>query len=323
MSATGRATCWTMGTFAEIEIIKGSAHFGGAQGLANRAVRLLRELDERWSRSIPRSDVSRINDASGRWVTVHPSTRDVLLRAVEGWKRTQGRFDPTVHEILIDHGFANSEEFLRLRHLREKLKDQAVRPAKGCRDFRIDPNNLMVSVPFGTTIELDGIARGYAADLVIAQLAESGAQGAIVNIGGDVRVWGHQDTDSAWHLALEDPLSPTGTIATLRVSEGAVAMSTTTARRAPEDRPQTHRLMDPLTGRAILPGLSAVWVLAGEAWWAGVLARALLVAGPVNALPLLEHIGHGAQAFIVHDDGMLECSDGLAPFITLHALQTA
>jgi thiamine biosynthesis lipoprotein len=73
-----------------------------------------------------------------------------------------------------------------------------------------------------------------------------------------------------------------------------------------------HHLLDPASGEPAARGLTSVTVLAAEAWWAEVLAKAAFVAGSADGAQLVAD--HGATGLLVHDDGRLDELDGLGAF---------
>ena len=79
-----------MGTTAHVIVTD------GAPGLADRAVARLEELEARWSRFRPDSEISRLNERPGVPVVVSPETYQLIERALDGWRLTAGRFDPTL-----------------------------------------------------------------------------------------------------------------------------------------------------------------------------------------------------------------------------------
>jgi len=90
-----------MGTWAHV-VIAG----GGDRGQAlDRARRRIDDLERRWSRFLPDSEVSRLNAGAGRPVLVSPETARLVARAVDAWRLTAGRFDPTVLPALVAAGY--------------------------------------------------------------------------------------------------------------------------------------------------------------------------------------------------------------------------
>src|SRR5579863_8411292 len=88
-----------MGTDAHIVVV------GGGPSLLDGAVARVAELERRWSRFLPDSEISRANALSGRPLEVSAETVRLVACAVSGWRLTSGRFDPTVLPALCDAGY--------------------------------------------------------------------------------------------------------------------------------------------------------------------------------------------------------------------------
>src|SRR5881392_734447 len=67
---------------------------GGDAPLLEMAEWLVDDLEARWSRFRPDSEVSRLNDRAGRPVPVSPETMRLVRRAVEGARVTGGAVQP-------------------------------------------------------------------------------------------------------------------------------------------------------------------------------------------------------------------------------------
>jgi hypothetical protein len=81
---------------------------GGPPGLVERARDRLRDLEARWSRFIPASEVSVLNHRAGMWTEVSTETVALLERAQVAQDRTDGLFDPTRLAEVVRAGYATS-----------------------------------------------------------------------------------------------------------------------------------------------------------------------------------------------------------------------
>ena len=150
-------------------------------------------MERRWSRFLPTSELSRLNAAAGKPVIVSADTFSVIKSAVDAWEQTDGCFDPTIHDALCAIGYDRT--FAEVAPA-PRPGDGAAPP--GCADIELDPHLCAVRLPDGVRLDLGGIAKGAAADLVVSRLLDAGADGACVNIGGDIRVEGTAPTDAGW-----------------------------------------------------------------------------------------------------------------------------
>ena len=182
----------------------------------------------------------------------------------------------------------------------------------GCTDIEINAHE--VRLPAGTGFDAGGIGKGLAADIVAAEVVEAGADGVCINLGGDLRVIG-VSPDGAWTVAVEHP-SFDEPIAHIGLEHGAVATSTTLKRRWRVDGEERHHLIDPYTGMPSTTDLTLATVIAGEAWIAEVLAKAVIVRGSAHAFDIIDA---QAAALVVNGRGGVAMSEGFAAFTGVQA----
>jgi FAD:protein FMN transferase len=281
---------------------------GGPAGLVDQAAPSVEALEARWSRFRNTSELCRLNDATGRPVLVSPDTFDLIQCAIEAWRITDGRYDPTVLHALIALGY--DRDFASVEPDRSEAAPSPA-PVPGCLGIELDPLVNSVLLPDGVALDLGGIGKGRAADLLAAKLLDAGAAGACVNLGGDLRVAGEPPSPQGWMVEIDDPFE-TGDAGSVALLHGAVATSTRLRRAWSRDGRPLHHLVDPATGAPAESGLASVTVLAGEAWWAEVLAKAAFVAGPEAGVRLLAD--QGVTGLLLHDDGHFEALPGLEAF---------
>lgn len=279
-----------MGSTAHVIVV------GGPAGLLEYARARLGELESRWSRFRPDSEISRLNTASGRWVRLAPVTVSVLRRAVQAWELTGGLYDPTVLAALENAGYTDSFEALPQT---SPARRTTTAPAPGC--AAIDLTSRRARLPPGIRLDLGGIGKGYAADLLADDLLTRGADGVCVNLGGDVRVAGTPPAVGGWVVAISDETTAHHDLTQVPLAGGAVATSTQLRRRWRRGDDEAHHLIDPRTGAPSTSAVAAVTVVAADACWAEVLAKAALIAGPEPGTALLDT--HGVAAILTMPDG--------------------
>ena len=280
---------------------------GGAPAHVAHARRRIEELEARWSRFRPESELNRLNAAAGGGPQpVSADTFTLLGRALEAWRLTEGRFDPTVLGDVLRAGYTAS------------FDDPAAPSAgldrawtRGCDRIELDPAARTVQFPAGVGIDPGGIGKGLAADLVVAELLSDGAAGAAVNLGGDVRVAGTPPAE-AWVIAVDHPWRD-DPAAAVHLQDGAVATSSRLHRRWSTPHGPAHHLIDPHRGDPADGSVATATAVAARGWQAEALAKAAFLAGPLAGLDLLD--GLGAGALIVDDDGAILTSRSLQPFL--------
>jgi thiamine biosynthesis lipoprotein len=277
--------------------------------LADRARQRLTDLEARWSRFLPTSELSRLNQSPGRPTVVSAETFQAVGAAVGGWYLTRGRYDPTILAALISAGYDRT-----FRQVVPESTDPAGGPvqAPGCAGIVLMPSVNAVLLPVGVTLDLGGVGKGLAADMVATELVTFGALGACVNLGGDVRVRG-VPPDGSWRIAVEDPFDENVQWFQVALADGAVVTTTRLTRHWQRAGRQLHHLIDPSTGAPSASGVASVTVVAAEAWRAEVLAKAAFLAGVDEGLELLS--AAGVTGGIVGDDRRAHAVAGLETYI--------
>jgi thiamine biosynthesis lipoprotein len=281
----------------------------GPRELGDRAASSLERLEARWSRFRPSSELCALNDAEGRPVVVSAETFALVGHAVDAWASTGGRYDPTVLAAVVAAGY--DRDFDAVRREGPGAATEAAGPAPGCAGIALDALVRAVTLPAGVTLDLGGIGKGYAADLVSRELLDLGAGGVLVNLGGDLRARGAAPEPHGWVVAVDDPME-TGMTGVLALRSGAIATSTRLRRAWQRDGRTLHHLIDPRTGLPVDRGLASVTVVAPEAWQAEILAKAAFVAGADAAGVIAA--ARGVTGLLVHDDGVVDELPGLARY---------
>lgn len=284
-----------MGSSARVVVV------GGDRRLAERARRRIEELEARWSRFLPTSEVSRVNVAAGTPAVVSEDTFLLFELACRGWRESGGRFDPTVGAAVARLGYETTFALVR----DDGPVAGRAAPAPGCGGIRLDPVVRAVTIPRGVHFDPGGIGKGLAADLVATELLTGGAAGALVSLGGDLRVAGEPPAGRAtWDVVVEDPFRPDVAVATLAVRDVGVATTARTRRVWRRGGVPVHHLVDPATGEPAA-GPLAVTAVASEAWRAEVAAKAIAVGGAPEGGPagatevsgVVVHAGGRVEAF--------------------------
>ena len=267
------------------------------------------ELEARWSRFRPDSDVSRLNAAHGVPTEVSADTVLLLQQAVEAWSISGGSFDPTLLDALRAAGYDRT--FDELAGQGELVLPALRFDRPDVHDIEID--GLQVRFPDGLGFDPGGIGKGLAADLLVHGLLERGVGGACANMGGDLRVAGTSPDGASWTIAIDHPARDEP-LALVGLAAGAVATSTVLKRQWTVGGQPRHHLIDPATGRPAESDVALATVIAGTAWQAEVLAKAALLRGRERAFDLLDDTMAG---LVVDHEGHVTTSDTFTRFTTL------
>jgi len=274
----------------------------GAEGYARSR---LQQLERRWSRFLPGSDISRLNTMPNAFAIVSADTIDLLATMKHAWRLSNGRYDPTMLSAINAAGYSKSIDGSGRRSARAGSR------ARGCTiaDVAIDLATSSVVVPAGIGLDPGGIGKGFAADIVVAELLAGGTGGALVSVGGDLAAAGTSPTAEGWYVAIEDPFDPSRDLTTLALDVGGVATSSTLSRTWVKGGSRRHHVIDPTTQTCATTDLAAVTVIARAGWEAEVHATAALLSGAERALDYLER--HELDGIATALDGTVYASPAL------------
>jgi thiamine biosynthesis lipoprotein len=278
-----------MGT--EVELVLDAPPSANAFAVLGAAEADVRRLELLLSRFDPESQLSRLNRR--RSLVVLPELLELVQLALAARERTKGRFDPTVHNAVVAAGYDRTFD---------ELPRQRARRAAGARcggGVHVDGHSSTIELEPGVSLDLGGIAKGYAADRAAEILGGVGP--SLVDVGGDIAVRGR-----AWHVGVE---TGDGTL-TLELPAGGIATSGRDRRRWLRGGEEQHHLIDPSTGRPSGSDLLRVTAVAETAVDAEVLAKTLFLAGALDAKR--EADAGWIPAVLVTRDGRRLLAGGLA-----------
>ncbi len=234
------------------------------------------------------SDISRINtDAGKRRTEVSPETITLIEESIFFSRISGGAFDITVHPLLEIWGFDGM-------HPAEIPSEQQLKLAQEEVDYRnieINKEEHTVSCAHREmSLDLGGIAKGYAVDRAIAVLREEGIRNALVNAGGDIYALGRRDDDNKWLIGIQHPRQRDRMLSVIELEDRAVATSGDYQRYIEIDNQQYGHIINPRTGIpcTVLP--CSITVFAPDCATADALATAIFVLGPDQGLGLIDPI---------------------------------
>lgn len=145
-------------------------------------------------------------------------------------------------------------------------------------------------------LDFGGIGEGWAADRAVAAMRAAGAKAGLVDVGGEVAVFGDRPgRRDGWRVGIKHPQRD-GVFASFKLASGACATSGDYERRFRVGGREFSHIFNPFTGRPAAAGTS-VTVVAASCAEADAWATALLAAPPGARERLLGKLP-GAALFV-------------------------
>ncbi len=275
------------------------------EDLQSRIVGTLEEVDRLASTWREDSELSRFNASEETdWITTSGKFCSAIERALEISRISDGAFDITVGPLVNLWGFGPGAS-IRQPPDEEALLEAMARVGYKGLQTRCDIPAVRKQSAL-TYVDLSGWAKGYAVDQVAALLDQNELKDYLVEIGGELRVRGHNAEGLKWAVAIETPYTTKRVPhSVLRVTDTGVATSGDYRNYFEHDGILYSHTVDARTGRPVSHSLAAVTVLNTSAAFADAMATALLVLGPTAGPRRAEELGVAAY-FLIRKDTSFE-----------------
>lgn len=300
-------TGFVLGTVASITLFD-----HGSEALLDRCFERLAEIEETMTLKGNNSEVVAINSSQGP-VSVSEDTFNVIKSAVLYGDLSDGRFDITFGPLT--EAWMIGTEDQRVPSL-EEISD--LLPLVDYKKIQLKSKDLTVQTPVDTKVDLGGIAKGFAADEVADILRASGVEGAIINLGGNVKVVGEKAKDTPFRIGIQSPFDERNAyMGILDVSDQTVVTSGDYERYFIEDGVKYHHIFDKTTGYPVVTDIASVTVVAKESIAADALSTALYVLGVDKGIELVNSLEDTHCIYVMRDKTVVVSDDYIKDRFTL------
>lgn len=283
-----------------------------ADEAASACEKYLHELDVLLAPENPQSEIALLNESSGIPVVVSPLTYNLIDKAVDVARETNGAFDPTIYPLTSAWGFTDGNHQVPSEKSIEELKNLC--------DFNAVKTNAAdssITMIGQTQIDTGGIAKGFAAEQLTELLAERGIDTALLDLGGNITALGTKPDHTPWNIGIADPITPDKLAGTLELQNATVSTSGAYQRFFTDDDGTVyHHIIDPTTGRPAETDLISVSVIGTDAARCDALSTALYVMGCTRALEFCSACktseNDAIQAVLITKDATIHVTANLA-----------
>ena len=257
-----------------------------------------------FSRTVPDSDIGRLNAAAGTPVEVADETADIIRKALSYCRESEGCFDITIGAVSELWDFKKGVV----------PDDAAIRAAVK----HVDYTNVQVEGRVVTLLDpaakldLGGIAKGYIADDLCRMLFEANCTCAIVNLGGNVKTVGCRPDGSPWRVGVRDPNGgEQDVIAAVDARDSSVVTSGLYERQFEFGGKRYWHILDPATGCPVETDLASATIVSAASIDGDGYTKPLFMMGREAALAWIGD-KPGIEALLVGTDGTLLQTPGCA-----------
>lgn len=233
---------------------------------------LLTELENKFSISTDNSIVNQLKKTNVLFYN-DDEIFFVLKKSKYFYEISEGNFDITIGKLVKTWGFYNEE--YRLPSLYEIKK--AV--------LEVGFNNLTFSSNYiqlnkNVWFDFGGILKGYAVEKVVSYLKSKGYKTGIVNLGGNLKVFGEKPDGTKWKIGIRDPRKIGEIFKVIELEpEESIATSGDYEKYFITNGVRYHHILNPKSGFPVANGVAGVSVITTNAMEADAYSTILFILG--------------------------------------------
>lgn len=270
----------------------------------NRAIDRCYRFESLFSRTIPESDIGRINASEGSPIEVDPDTARIIEQALEYSRATDGLFDITIGSVSslwdFKQGIVADEGAIAeaVRHV-----DYRNVEVDGCTVTLLDPESKL---------DLGGIAKGYVAEDLAAFLSQEGCRSACIDLGGTIRTIGTKPDGTLWRIGIQNPFEDAGAVvSTYDLEDCSLVTSSLTERQFVKDGKRYWHILDPRTGYPVETDLVSASIVSPSGVDGEGYTKALFMMDPGDSIEFIEQLPN-IEALLISATGSTFRTSGLS-----------
>lgn len=253
------------------------------------------DYEELLSRTIPTSEISKLNKAGTVPFQLSEATVDLIKIALDYAEISKGYFDITVEPLSSLWNFGTATK---------KPNQEAISTAVSYVDYKnvTLKDQTLTFKEESMGIDLGAIAKGYIADRIKDLLLEKGVKSAMINLGGNVLCVGNKPDGSPFNIGIQKPFADRQeTIAIMQLSDVSIVSSGIYERYFIEDGVTYHHLLNPKTGYPFDNDLISVTIISPLSVDGDALSTSVFALGLDEGMKLIDSLKDTYAVFITKD----------------------
>jgi len=271
-----------MAVDCELQIFAGDQ--AQASSLATRAIAEIQRIEAKFSRYQGTSVIARINANAGEvdGIDVDDETAALLDYAGVIFQESAGLFDVT-------SGVLRSVWDFRSGRVPSERQVAELLPLIGWQ--QVEWNRPRIRLPHkGMQLDFGGFGKEYAVDRAAGLLAADCGLAGLINLGGDVRVFGDRPDSKPWIIGIAHPRIKSALIASIPLISGSIATSGDYERCIEQAGVRYSHILSPYTGWPVL-GFQSVSVSSPSCLIAGSISTTAMLKGEQAGREYLDLVG--------------------------------
>ncbi|MCG7408132.1 FAD:protein FMN transferase [Paenibacillus sp. ACRRX] len=274
---------------------------------------LMKDIESEMSRTLETSELYKLNAQAGTGpVQVSKPLYQVIETSLDYAARTHGRFDPSIGPLVNMWNIGHDDA-----RVPAKTEIDTGLKLLGYDKVKLDKSNMTVSLEKDMVLDLGGIGKGYAADVIADYVRDQGYKSAIIDLGGNIYAVGQKPGGMDWTIGVQDPNESRGNqIGRMKVADKTIVTSGVYERYFVKDGKHYHHILDSKTGYPVVNNLNSVTIVTDRSTDADALSTSAFSLGLQEGMAFIESKTE-AEAIFITTDQKVYCSSGIKKYFEL------
>lgn len=294
---------YVLGTIVQLK-----AYGRYAEEAIQDAVHRLNEIDDKMSVFKDYSEISMINKNAGNTSkTVSSDVFNLIKSSLEYSNLLEGSFDITISPLVSLWGIGTKKE--KIPRDEEIIKTKQLVNYK---DVILDEKNKRIMLKNkNQSIDLGGIAKGYAADEVRNIFKKYNIKSALIDLGGNIFVLGKKENKKLWKVGIQDPFKKRGVfLGVIKIQNKSIVTSGNYEKFFVHSGKRYHHIIDPRTGYPSESEIISATVISDKSIDGDGLSTGLYILGVEKAIEIVEE-NEGIDAIFITKDKKIYLTSGI------------
>jgi thiamine biosynthesis lipoprotein len=267
----------------------------------------IQQYENKLSRHVPESEITAVNNSGGKPVKVSNDIIEVVRSSFLFSDMSEGLFDISIGPLVDLWNIQSGNP--RLPSVNEI--EQAVEKVDYNKILIDYDKNTMFLPEQGMALDLGGIAKGFITDRLVEHLSQTKIRSAMLNLGGNLYLYGNKPDGSLWNIGIRNPYGSQGDyIGIIQVKNMSVVTSGIYERYFEIENKRYHHILNPKTGYPEDNNLASISVICPSSTMADGLSTTIFLLGLDKGMKLVESL-EKTEAIFITEDKKVYLSPGL------------
>lgn len=255
--------------------------------------------------------ISKLNATDASFAFSDPTGffKNCYQQSLQAYTESSGAFDPSVFPLVSGWGFFQKMETPLDQNEVDSIRQFVSFEVNKLHSVRFEDDSIFFSKKDPRfKLDFNAIAQGYAVDVLYDFIHSKGHRNFYVEIGGELRVTGHNREKKPWKIGVDKPEAMASSDGTREISgiisitDKAIATSGNYRNFYEKDGKKYAHSLDPSTGFPVEHNLLSATVIADNCARADAYATACMVLGTEKAKDFVKQLQPAVEIILIYEE---------------------